>query len=98
MCADPKGDNLWAKQTEQSSVCKGGSGDTHKQTSKQTNGSCGTSKVSNAAPRASPGPDPADAAGRRTAELPAVLRGCSAQGSPLVQAAPAHPFLSDPAN
>lgn len=25
MCAAPKGDNLWAKQTEQSPVCKGGS-------------------------------------------------------------------------
>lgn len=98
MCADPKGDNLWAKQTEQSSVCKGGSGDTNKQTSKQTNGSCGTPKASNAAPRASPGPDPADAAGRRATELPAVLRGCSAQRRPLVQAPPAHPFLSDPAS
>ena len=35
MCAAPKGDNLWAKQTEQSSVCKRGSGNSKKQTSKQ---------------------------------------------------------------
>lgn len=65
---------------------------------KKTNGPRGTSKMSNAAPRASPGPDPADAAGRRTTDLPAVRRGCSAQGRRPVQAPPAYPFLSDPAN
>lgn len=35
MCAAPKGDNLWAKQTERSSVCKRGSGDRNKQASKE---------------------------------------------------------------